>query len=366
MSKQCGDKQRFGSVQVEVTSRCNLRCRTCVYHYFESAWQARDLSETAFQRVLEVAHRCDSIHLQGWGETLLREDAPNLIVRIKKTGAKVSLSSNGTVFTRNGPSELLEAGLDSMAFSFAGSSADTQDPLRGQGTFAMASSSVQQFSKARNRSLFPPLLLNYLMTPANLATFPRAVALCGRLGADGIRPTQMVHIATREQEQLVAYDRGLSFRWSFAISRLSALLRGISLVLPRLNEALVPVCEKNPLANFFVGSDGSVSPCVYLNPPLAGDFPRLFRGLTATASRVVMGNLHCATVDQIWESRAYVEFRERFRRRLELHDNLLASVTPDFEGMERLEKSVLKLRALYTEEFSAPEQCRLCGQLYGF
>lgn len=353
-------------MQVEVTSRCNLRCLTCVYHYFESSWQARDLPETAFQRILDIAHRCDSVHLQGWGETLLREDTPELIARIKNTGAQVSLSSNGTVSTRSGPAELLEAGLDSMAFSFAGSSADAQDPLRGQGTFAMASKSVQEFSRARKRRLFPPLLLNYLLTPANLVTLPRAVTLCARLGADGIRPTQMVHVATAEQEQLVAYDRGLPFRWSFATSRLTALLRGVSLVLPRLKEALVPVCEKNPLANFFVGSDGSVSPCVYLNPPLDGDVPRLFRGVNKTTSRVVMGNLHRATVDQIWESRPYVEFRKRFRRRLELHDNLLSGVTPDFQGMDRLDRSVLKLRALYAEEFAAPEPCRVCGQLYGF
>ncbi len=365
MSELSGEPKRFRNVQVEVTSRCNLSCRTCLYHSFEPQWKAQDLSETAFDRILEVVHRCDSIHLQGWGETLLRDDVPDLIGKIKARGARVTLSSNGTPSGCAAPCALVEAGLDSMAFSLAGPSADVQDPLRGKGTFAAAAASVRRFSGVRGAERLPPLLLNYLLTPANVASLYQAVALCAGLGADGIHPTHMVHVSTWEQDKLVSYDRGLPFRWSFAKSSVCALWRGVSLVLPRLTGALVPVCEKNPLESFFVGSDGSVSPCVYLNPPIMGDFPRIFRGTETTASRVVMGNLHDSTIDGIWTSSAYVRFREIFRKRLEVHDRLMSRVTPDFDGMERLDRSVARLRELYAEEIAAPEPCRVCGKLYG-
>ncbi|MEW6351769.1 MAG: radical SAM/SPASM domain-containing protein [Thermodesulfobacteriota bacterium] len=357
--------RRFKNVQVEVTSRCNLRCRTCLYASFEPQWKSQDLSPWAFERILEVAHRCDSLHLQGWGETLLRDDVPDLICRAKRCGSRVTLSSNGTLPSCAGDGELVEAGLDSMAFSFAGASAEWHDSLRGEGTFSAAEASVLRFSQVRGAGRFPPLLLNYLLTPANIPALERAVALCARLGADGIVPTHMVHVSTREQDKLVAYDRNLPFRWSFAKSRFSALLRRVSLVLPRLTGAVVPVCEKNPLESFFVGSDGSVSPCVYLNPPLQGEFPRVFRGRETTTSRVVMGNLHDSTIDEIWDSAAYISFREIFRARVKVHDTLLSGVTPDFDGMARLDRSVARLRELYAEELAAPEPCRVCGQLYG-
>ncbi len=359
------EEPRYGHVQVEATSRCNLRCRTCLAHTMESRWSSIDLSERSFARLVEIAHRCKSIHLQGWGETLLRGDCTDLVHRLKKQGAKVSLSSNGTVMEPKQAQNLIEAGLDSMAFSFAGPSAAVQDELRGKGTFDAACQSVKTFVAARRSPLAPPVILSYLLTPDNLRALHKAVALCARLGADGLKGVHMVHVCTSDQERMVAYRAPRRTTWLQVRARITARLHRVALWLPPLNPITVPLCEKNPLENFFVGSDGSVSPCVYLNPPVQGAFPRFIGGKEVPTSRLIMGNLHEQSMDEIWRSEPYESFRNAFRERVRIDDELLAGITPDFEGMKRLHGAVWKIKTLFAEKYPPPEPCRNCGHIEG-
>ena len=77
------DTPVYNHIQLELTSRCNLRCRTCIYGHYPERWVSTDLSPDVYDRVMDVAPRTRSIHLQGWGESLLREDCPELIARAK-------------------------------------------------------------------------------------------------------------------------------------------------------------------------------------------------------------------------------------------------------------------------------------------
>lgn len=336
-----------------------------MYAYFERCWDARDVSDAVLERVLEVAPQCGAMHLQGWGETLLRDDCVELVQRVKQSGCQVSLSSNGTIMSERLAGNLIEAGLDSVAFSFAAPDRLTQDGLRGPGTFDAASRSVATFVKARHSRKTPTVLINYLLTPHNASRLPAAVSLCAALGADALVTTHMVHAVADEQAELISYNRGNDFRWSHFLARLKASWYGKRLILLPMKDILSPVCNKNPLESFFVGSDGSVSPCVYLNPPVTGRFHRMFRGHAYPSERVIMGNLNDASVMEIWNSDRYRAFREPFQRRLETHEKLLAGVTPDFAGMQRLDDAVGILRESFDGPLEAPEPCRVCPHLWG-
>ncbi len=359
------NKRKYSSIQVEVTSRCNLCCRTCMYAYFGHCWDARDMSDRVLDRVLEAAPQCGAMHLQGWGESLLRDDCVGMVQRVKKAGCQVSLSSNGTIMTERLAKDLIDAGLDSMAFSFAGPDRPTQDGLRGSGTFDAATQSVSTFVKVRGARKAPKVLLNYLLTPENASRLPAAVSLCAALGADLLVARHMVHAVAAEQAEMISYNLAKEFRWSQLLARLKASRHGKQLILRPMKDILAPVCDKNPLESFFVGADGSVSPCVYLNPPVSGMFCRIFRGKEHVSDRVIMGNLNDASIDEIWNSDRFRAFRELFQRRLEVHEKLLAGVTPDFGGMQRLNDATAKLRECFEESLQAPEPCRVCPHLFG-
>ncbi len=277
----------------------------------------------------------------------------------------MSLSSNGTVMPPELANALMASGLDSMAFSFAGPSAEVQDGLRGEGTFDTAVKSVKTFVTARQGLSTSPVILGYLLTPENLTNLPRAISLCARLGASGLKGVHMLHVCTPDHERMVAYRFRRKTTWLQVRSWIAARLKGVSLWLPPLHPVTVPVCEKNPLENLFVGSDGSVSPCVYINPPLQGEFPRVIRGKEVLTSRLVMGNLHDQSMDEIWGNERYESFRNTFSERVQIHDEMLFGVTPDFEGMKRLDRAAARIKTLFAEDYPPPEPCRNCGHMEG-
>jgi MoaA/NifB/PqqE/SkfB family radical SAM enzyme len=357
----------LGQIQLELTSRCNLRCRTCLYPHYESQWMARDLSQRLFDCLLASAPPCAAMHLQGWGESLMRPDVAGCIQAVAGTGIKATLSSNGSHMTPELARDLIDAGLYSMTFSLAGVNAQHQDPLRGNGSFASAVNSIATFAAQRGGSKIPALLVNYLLTPDSYPRLPKALALCSRLGVDTLVATHLVHVCTDDQVRLAAFGTGHPPRWALLRSRLSVLWRRTALILPGTVESPLPVCEKNPLKNLFIGSDGAVSPCVYLCPPINGALNRFVAGGIVRMQRVVMGNLNQLTLDRIWRMPDYVAFRQAFQRRQALYDALIPPVQTDFKGLENLERAVAEIRRCFREDaYQPPAPCRGCVHLIGY
>jgi len=357
----------WGQIQVEMTSCCNLRCKTCLYPAYEEQWIQKDLSPQAFARLLAIAPQADSVHLQGWGETLLRQDTARCIAELHQSGTRPTLGSNGSPMSAATARELIAGGLHSMTFSLAGPDARSHDALRGEGTFAAAVAGIRTFVSQRPAGGRPPVLVNYLLTPYSLPRLPKALALCSRLEVDTLVATHLVHVCTPAQKALACYDTargrgGLLFR-----SRLAVLWRRTRLVLPGMQASPLPVCPKNPLENFFVASDGAVSPCVYLCPPIRGGYTRLVADRPVPQQRLLMGSLERHDAAAIWNRPAYRRFRKRFQRRLDLYERLMPPLQTDFDGLQRLEQAVGRIRkAFASPAYGPPEPCRGCPHLQGY
>jgi MoaA/NifB/PqqE/SkfB family radical SAM enzyme len=355
----------YNHLQVEVTSRCNLRCRTCLYGHYPERWVEADLSRENLDRLLEAAPRCRSVHLQGWGESLLRSDCAGLVGRMKKAGLMVSLSSNGSCMSSELARELMEAGLDSMAFSFAGTSAAEQDPLRGAGTFARAAASAALFSRCRPGP-HPPVLMNFMLLKSNRHSLPRVLCRAGRLGMDRVDVGHFIQCVSPAQADWAVYPEQVVGRQRLFWLRLSVLWRRATLGLPSMKGQPTAVCPKNPLENLFIGADGTVSPCVYLNPPLKSTIPRFAAGRLLETPRLIMGRLSEQSLDEIWNRPAYRAFRDIFQHRVEAYHHYLADIKPDSDGLAKLERAVVRLASLFKRRLAPPAPCCGCPHLEGF
>ncbi|HDJ25951.1 MAG TPA: radical SAM/SPASM domain-containing protein, partial [Candidatus Bathyarchaeota archaeon] len=58
----------FRCVQVEVTSRCFLRCVMCPLTALADRWVPLDMEERVLEQLVEDADLADMIYLSGWGE----------------------------------------------------------------------------------------------------------------------------------------------------------------------------------------------------------------------------------------------------------------------------------------------------------
>ena len=343
----------FEAFQIEVTSRCNLKCVMCPVTVLAERWVQRDLPWDTFERVAQAFDRVQWVYLQGWGEPMLHPRLYDMIARAKRAGCRVGFTTNGTRLTRANGERLLELGLDLMAVSIAGANAATHEAIRAGSDFGKLIANVKNFIelKRETRSSAPKLEIFYLMTPGNLAELPQAVELAAELGADELVATNLDYVINPSLDALRAYSSSPPARAGRdALDEAAAAARraGIAFRPYRLQFREMAVCDLNPLKILYIGSDGSVSPCVYTSVAGPAEMPRVFEGRSLESPVVSFGNVNERPLMEIWENAAYREFRGRFARRVAGAGLALLGAAGDGAPDEE-----------------PPESCRHCPKLYG-
>ncbi len=130
----CGHHQAGSCcVLLEVTRRCNLRCRFC----FANGGGAEDdpLAEELKAAISDIVQKCGPVLLQlSGGEPTLRDDLPRLVRFAKDAGCScVQLNTNGLRLASEPDyaASLAEAGLDIVFLQFDGMNDEIYRILRG-------------------------------------------------------------------------------------------------------------------------------------------------------------------------------------------------------------------------------------------
>ena len=345
----------FEAFQIEVTSRCNLKCVMCPVTVLADHWPARDMSWETFGRIAAAFERAKWVHLQGWGEPLLHRRVFDMIARAKSAGCRVGFTTNGTRLTRANGARLLDLGLDLVAVSIAGASAATHETIRVGSDFARLVENLRRFLQLRREkgSTRPKVEVFYLMTSVNFAELPRAVELAADLGADELVATNLDYVITPRLDELRTYSSSPPApAYADALKEAHRVARrtGIAFRPHRLQFTEMAVCDLNPLRILFVSADGEVSPCVYTSPLGRSEISRVFEGQPVEVPMVSFGNVNDRSLMEIWEGAAYREFRKRFSRRV-------AGASAMMLGAAGAAHPV--------NESPAPDACRTCPKLYG-
>ncbi len=346
-------RRPFQAFQIEVTTRCTLRCVMCPRTALGEEWPEADLPWQAFLRVAQAFPRVRHVHLQGWGEPLLHPRLFEMIATVKAAGCRVGLTTNGTRLDGETAARLLDLGVDLVAISVAGATAATHGAIRvGSDLPALLESAGRLVALRAGRGC-PKVEFAYLMTPSNLAELPAAVAIAARLGVDEVYAANVDYLPGPGQEPLAAFaDAGGRPARQALVAEAAACARGAGVAFRAypLAPEEVGVCEANPLAILFVASDGWLSPCTYLGLAGRTRIPRWFDGREAGVPRLRFGHVMAQDVQAIWETPEYRAFRRQFAaRRVAAALSLLAPARGETRPGAR----------------QAPAACRSCYKLYG-
>jgi MoaA/NifB/PqqE/SkfB family radical SAM enzyme len=113
---------------IEITTHCNLKCRFCARTRLEKA--NRHMSFSAFRKILVLLPNSYRITLVGLGEPLLHPELDIFIRYAKSLGKKVGLVTNAMLLSEKAGRNLLDAKLDSIAFSLDASRRELSSVLR--------------------------------------------------------------------------------------------------------------------------------------------------------------------------------------------------------------------------------------------
>ena len=127
------------SLTLEITSRCNLRCRYC-YFFNNPAVEYRDLPAEEWLKFFDElgALGVMNVTLAG-GEPFIREDLPELLEGLVRNRMRFSFLSNGGLINDDIAAFIARTGrCEYVQVSVDGSRAEVHDSCRGKGSFESA------------------------------------------------------------------------------------------------------------------------------------------------------------------------------------------------------------------------------------
>lgn len=119
------------SAFLEITSKCNLRCKHC---YNNSGFESKNKDINYEKLIKELSNKgVSSLTISG-GEPLLYPDLFKIINLLNENKIKTCINTNGLLLTKQMLSLFLEKGVDSMQISIDGAK-DLHEYIRGKNTY---------------------------------------------------------------------------------------------------------------------------------------------------------------------------------------------------------------------------------------
>lgn len=301
---------------LEVTNRCNLRCRTCVQ--FRGMKEApRDLSH---EEVMWIAGQVPGLKravLHGIGEPLLNEELPQIVRSLKDRGVYVLFNSNALLLSQELAEEMVASGLDEFRVSLDAASEPTYARIRAAGSFSRVRNNLAALIRNRRecRRSRPIVLAWMVGTKENVRDLPDMILLASRLGIDEVYLQRLVYPldgpgrglagrdasiagSSEEIDEIIAGGISLSRRLGIRFEASGLAAPAESLRLEPGAEAPWRQCRR-PREVAYITAWGNVLPCC-ISPFSFLDYDSL-----------VLGNVFEQSLERIWRGERFREFRKK-------------------------------------------------------
>jgi radical SAM protein with 4Fe4S-binding SPASM domain len=287
-------------VQVEVSSKCNLRCPSCSLSREPLA--GHNLSVAEFAAILNrLSFRPSLISLNGIGEPLVNPHFFDLLDYLVVRGIACTFFTNGTLLAERVSKEVLaHANVRFVGISCDGATKETFERLRFGADFAAWKANVQAFVGAAGRRQPNPVqvTMSTVVSTRNRDELGSIVALAADLGFPSVRFSQVF------PHDEVAASMALTEEQCAALDRRGLIVlgkqRGVAV-------SFSPEHWKVPRGlNCFqpweyvqISAEGDILPCC---------------AIVGSAVAPVMGNVFVDDFAAVWHGQSFHEFRRTSAR----------------------------------------------------
>jgi len=139
------------SIQIECTTRCNLKCTFCELSY----WTERpaDLKHESIRAMVDRLPKLRRIDLTGIGEALMNREFFDIVAFLKSRGLYIAMNDNFTMMTDRSARRIVELGVDQIYVSLDGATKGTYEQLRVGANFDKVIANVGRLVAAKRGPL---------------------------------------------------------------------------------------------------------------------------------------------------------------------------------------------------------------------
>ncbi len=178
-------------LQVEVTSRCNLRCSACLITHETLAPDA-DLDMADWHRIVDGLPNLGRVAFQLNGEPLLCRDVFAMIADAVARGATTVMNTNGLLLDEQRRVGVLSSGLHELRVSLDGARPQTVLEMAGADILGAVTRRVREMVQARGSATLPRISLWMVATRLNIEELPDLVRLAAELGVEEVYAQRLV------------------------------------------------------------------------------------------------------------------------------------------------------------------------------
>ena len=285
------------SLQVEVSSACNLKCPQCFSHIegHHTGFLPKALWD---EKIAPVLGQLKEVHLVGIGEPLLHKEFFSFVEDARRSNVEVHTTSNLQLVDKRLAERIVLSGIKKLSFSCDGATKETYEDIRIKGRFEKLRESLSLINrfKMEHKTEFPHLILNFGGMRSNVHELPLVVELAKKnqvsliiayhnvIYMDGLKDESLYHCQAFSDEKFTEAKR-------YADSL------GINMFLPGLFSK--PIKYKSgriycgyPYGHLYIYSNGCIGPCCM-------DFP----------DRYVLGNINDSSLEEVWNSLLVLKLR---------------------------------------------------------
>ncbi len=190
----------------DVTYRCNARCVYCTN--WTSHHPVMPLEDA--YKVIDRVARLGTFQLSlSGGEPLTRKDIVDIVRRVRKSGMRCAIVSNGSLGTPPLYRALMEAGLNALVFSIDGATKETHERFRRGTSFEKLIASIATCVRlVEEYSFGTRIATNSVLTNENVEEIPRIAALLRSMGVRDFKfqPVWKQHFAREHLEHVTTED----------------------------------------------------------------------------------------------------------------------------------------------------------------
>jgi radical SAM protein with 4Fe4S-binding SPASM domain len=291
-------------LQIEPTTRCNMKCSHCPVSYKTEA-PCGDLPFDIFKKLIDDTWEYALlIVLWGWGEPFMNPAIYDMIHYAGSKGVRLISSSNGHVFSEEEHAiKVVQSGLDTLIVSLTGTTQESYTRLRKRGQLETALNGIRKIVEAKRQqgSAKPFINLSFIVSEKNERQIPELETLARSLGVNALSLKKMNTCTTSPGP-----GSDLSTSEDPRFRRFDSVAEGRHRVKNNPCKAL----WHNPTLRW----DGMIHPCTY---DIDSEYP--------------MGDMHRSQFQDIWTGESYRKLRKRFRKDRE-NIQICHDCTYAFEG----------------------------------
>ncbi len=283
-------------IQVESTTRCNLRCEFCERSTRAGKGSDLDLGKfTSFIRGGGFFRPRFTIDLTGVGEPLLNKNLLQMIRCVKETGGWCGFTSNFLLIDEAKAEELIASGLDYIYISLDAASKNLYENMRKGADFGRLMRNISTFitQKRRLQARKPSLSFLSTVTESNGGEILALIKLAADAGVGKVnfQSAGKVHEKPYDPTEIEDFEGLLNDALKLSKER------GVTIdthFLTGKRKWCLPVIP-------FIAVEGCVLPCCWATQIM----PR------EEYIELSFGNAFEEDFSKIWSSPAYVDFRKK-------------------------------------------------------